>query len=280
MPQPYLLAQYYFRREQSDTFWKWSRAAFEIAPSDVMALLDLGWRTHPDSTWILDNEIPSRPEILRQYLVFLEGKQQWETARKLADQIATRATMADRPILLDYCDRRLSTGNVADALTVWNPLSMHALLPYPALDPAAGPYLTGTTFDQPPLETGFDWRRNNPPGVNFALLNREIHLRFSGSQAEQLTVVWQYVPVEPSKHYRLQFAARTIDAPTTDGMTWNISDVKGADVSETWPSPGVVLFQSAQNSVVKLALVYRRPRGSVPLHGSVAITSLKMEQIP
>ena len=99
MYQPrYLLAQFYFRRQNPDNFWKWSRSALEIAYGDVTALLDLGWRMQPDSDWIWQYAIPARREIVRQYLVFLGGKRQWDTARTVAfregEAINERALLA------------------------------------------------------------------------------------------------------------------------------------------------------------------------------------------
>src|ERR1017187_9509030 len=37
----YLLAQYYFRRQNAGEFFQWAHAAFDIAYGDVLALLDL-----------------------------------------------------------------------------------------------------------------------------------------------------------------------------------------------------------------------------------------------
>ena len=69
----YLLAQYYFRRQNTENFWKWLPLALEVGYGDVMALFDLAWRMQPDAPWIWQKIIPARPEIARQYLVFLAG---------------------------------------------------------------------------------------------------------------------------------------------------------------------------------------------------------------
>jgi hypothetical protein len=276
----YLLAQYYFRRQNAESFWKWLRSALEIAHGDIAALLDLGWHMQPDSAWIWQHAIPARPEITRQFLVFLAGKRQWETARSLADRIAGTATVADRPILLDYCERRLITGNRLDAMGVWNTLCRRGLLAYQPLDLVAGPYLTGSGFDRTPLETGFDWRFNNPPGVQCTLRDHEIRLRFSGSQPEQCTILWQYIPVEAARLYRLAFGIRTIDAAKGDGVGWSVSELAGTELGNGLTPSGAVQFHSAQNSLLKLALVYRRPLGSTRLEGALAISKLSLDRLP
>jgi hypothetical protein len=275
----YLVAQFYFRRQNADSFWKWSRSALEIAYGDVTALLDLGWRMQPDGDWIWQHAIPARLEIARQYLVFLEGKRQWGTARTVALSLLTPATSADRPILLDYVERRLTLGDGSDALAVWNALCRGGLLPYQPLDPVRGPHLTGSDFDRAPIETGFDWRLNNLSGVAVALGGHEIRLRFSGAEQEQSMILWQYVPVEPALEYRLKFGVRTIDAATVDGIGWSIAESTGIELGHALAPSGAAQFHSARNSVVKLALVYRRPLGSTRLEGAIALTAPSLDRL-
>jgi hypothetical protein len=272
----YSLAQYYFRRQNADKFWKWSRSAFEIAPGDVGALLDLGWDLRADSQWIWREVIPPRPQIARQYLMFLAGKEQWETAAEVAASLSESSTLADLPVLADYCERRLKSGNGPGALTVWNTLCRRGLLPYTPLDTVAGPTLTNNNFDYAPSQAGFNWRLNNPPGVILALRHHEIQLDFWGSQPEQCTILWQYVPVQPGAHYRFRFVVRAADPA---GIGWSVADLKGDEAGSSLASSGSLEFPAAQNSVMKLALVYRRPLGSVRLRGSVAITSLTMDRL-
>jgi hypothetical protein len=276
----YLLAQYYFRRQNVETFWRWSRSALEMAYGEVTALLDLDWRVRPDGVWIWRHAIPSRPEIVRQYLTFLAGKQQWEIARTVASQIAGTATAADRPILLDYCDRRVSAGFGSDAITVWNALCRRGLLPYQPLDAIRGPHLTGDDFERTPFEAGFDWRQNNPPGVACALRNHEIRLVFSGSQQDQCMILWQYVPVEPTRQYELKFGVRAIDTGKVDGIGWSVSELAGTELGHGAAPLDGLQFRAAKNSIVKVALVYQRPVGSIPLEGAVAVSNLSMERIP
>ncbi|MEO8127700.1 MAG: hypothetical protein ABI822_11450, partial [Bryobacteraceae bacterium] len=262
----YLLAQYYFRRQNADSFWRWSREAVDTAYGQVTALLDLNWRMRPDADWIWRHAIPPRPEIIRQYLTFLAGKGQWGTAQSVAAEMAASATMDDRPVLLDYCERRLSHGDGPGAMTLWNALCRRGLLPYRPLDPVTGPYITSEAFDGPPLETGFAWRLTPPPGIRCALRNHQIRLHFSGLQQEQCTILWQYVPVEPARHYCLQFEIQ----PKVPGVMFRALDL---DDTTTDGSQ----FQSAANNLVKLALVYRRPLGSVPFEGDAVITSVSLK---
>ena len=80
----YLLAQYYFRRQNADLFSEWSRAAFRTAYGDVAPLLDLCWRMRPDAEWLAGLSPSGRPEISSQFLLFLARHHQTGAARALA----------------------------------------------------------------------------------------------------------------------------------------------------------------------------------------------------
>ena len=98
----YLLAQYYFRRQNAARFWPWARAALEAAYGDAAPVFELGWRLRPDATWLSANLIPPRREMARQYLAYLCNRERWAAAaaeaRKMvpaAEPLAGAATQRD-----------------------------------------------------------------------------------------------------------------------------------------------------------------------------------------
>ena len=113
-----------------------------------------------------------------------------------------------------------------------------------------------------------------------ALRNHEIRLSFSGVQPEECTILWQYVPVEPARQYQLKFGMRTIDATKLDGLGWSVQQLEGTELGHGLAPADQLRFDSRQNNLVKLALVFRRPLGSARIQGSVAVTSLSMEPLP
>lgn len=275
----YLLAQYYFRRQNADSFWRWARAAFETAYGDVMPLLDLCWRLQPDAQWIWQRAIPPRPLISRQYLAFVTAKQQWEVARSVALTLARDATADDRSILLHYCEVRLVAGDGAAAIAVWNALSRRGLVPYAPIDPVSGPYLTNAAFEHAPSAVGFDWRLTDTPGVTCTFYKQEIRLSFSGAQQERSTIAWQYVPVTRAGRYQLKFGVHSIDTNGVDGVGWSVSELSGTELGYAEARTGGLLLLSLRNDLVKVSLEYRRPLGSSRLQGTVAVTGLGMDLV-
>ncbi len=250
----YLLAQFYFRRENPDRFQKWASSAMNAAYGDVAPLLDLCWRVHPDPAWLAANVLPHRPAITRQYLTFLIGHEQWGPALTLARSLGADAQAEDVPVLLQYCDARLANGSATDAHEIWDAMCLRRLLPGEPMD----------------LARGFDWRPVRQPGVRYRAGDGAIRLSFSGRQPESCQLAWQYVPLEAGATYRLHTQVRAADALAAQSITW---EVTGADIA------GESTF-IARRELGQVILVYRRPPGVARLEGRVDIAHIKLERTP
>ena len=272
----YSLAQYYFRRQNADGFWRWSRAALESAYGDVTPLLDLCWRARPDAEWLSELALSERPEVARQQLAFLVRRRQWRGTRALALHLSGTARTEDLPALLEYCDQSLSDGAAQVAIEVWNNLCRRGLLPFRPLDPPSGISLTNSSFEHQPMGMGFDWRVAQAPWLSSARFNGGLRLTFSGGQPENCLIALQDVPVVPGAHYRLRLDSRTIDSQVPNGLNWSVSDASGKAVPIEQAADQWLSFAPA-SEVVRLALVYHRPIGSTRLTGTVAISSVQLE---
>ncbi|MBZ5619298.1 MAG: hypothetical protein LAQ69_11335 [Acidobacteriia bacterium] len=271
----YSLAQYYFRRQNADGFWRWSRAAFESAYGDITPLLDLGWRMRPDAEWLSQQALSQRPEVARQQLVFLVRHGQWRGTRKLALDLSKTAQAGDLPALMEYCDQSLSEGAAQTAIEVWDTVCHRGLLPYRPLEPAAGISLTNSGFEHPPLGMGFDWRFVQPSWLRSVQSNGGMRLTFSGDQPESCLIAWQYVPVVPGAHYRLHFDVRAIDMPSADGLDWMVYGAPGKAVAIERSADHWLSF-SPPSEVIRLSLMYQRPVGSPRLSGTIAIAGVQL----
>lgn len=270
----YLLAQYYFRRQNADGFFQWAHAAFDIAYGDVFPLLDLCWRMRPDPEWLRAHALSRRPEIARQYLVFLSRHRQMEAAEVLATQLSESAVPADLPALLEFCDRSLAAGRPAHPVEVWNRLCVSRLLPFEVLDPARGASLTDGSFARKPLGQVFDWRLNDTDGVTSRRMKGELRVTFSGRQAEWCAIAWQYLATRPGASYRLRAELRGVDIDSPDGVCWKVYDLAGQRVAAE--TGGGNLAFVAHSDVLVLMLAYQRPMGSPRLAGTVAVTRAEM----
>lgn len=151
------LANYYFRRDEPEKFWRWVREALKTAPGDMAPLFRLWWSLSEDAGLILDRAIPDRPGTLRQYLGFLLRASRLEAAEAVAERILCYATSEDLPLLLAYCDRLLEGGEAATATRVWNSMETREMIEYETLIPAEGIALTNGSFRIVPRSQGFDY---------------------------------------------------------------------------------------------------------------------------
>jgi len=272
----YLLSQYYFRRQNADSFWRWTRAALDTAYGDASPLLELCWRLRPDGAWLEQHVLPRRPEIARQYLAFLVRRGQAGDARNLAERIAGSARAEDLPALLAYGDSRLVAGDGDAPTAVWNLLCRRGLLPDRPLDPARGLSLTNGDLRHAPTGIGFDWRFGSPSGIAVSPSTGELRLQFSGRQPEACSIGWQLVPLVRGARYRLGFQRQALDAASADGLGWSIEEPAGTPV-ETGQLPDGSLDFVSPAAVLRLILVYRRPPGEPRLEGAVAIRGVQLE---
>ena len=65
------LANFYFRRERWDEFWRWMRAALEMSYGDRRLAFDLCWRVSQDSSVVLSRAIPEEHDVLAAYLSYV-----------------------------------------------------------------------------------------------------------------------------------------------------------------------------------------------------------------
>jgi hypothetical protein len=268
----YLLAQYYFRRQNAARFWPWARAALEASWGDAAPVFELGWRMRPDAAWLSANLVPPRREIVRQYLAYLTNRQRWGAAAAEARKLLPTAGSADLDYLLAYGEARLSRGDAGEAAEIWNALCRRRLLALEPLDPAAGRLVTNGDFLQAPSDRGFDWRLVGQTGVTAAADNGELRVGFTGRQPERCPIAWQYVPTSPGTRYRLRWEARAGLGEPARGIAWAVSDAEL--LTESAHSQEFL----AAKDLTRICLIYQRPLGSARLEDTVWIGHVRMER--
>ncbi len=285
----WLLAEFYARRLDQPHFWPAMRAALATSYDDVTPLFDLCWNFAPNPETILQQALPDRPDVLRQYFAFLIGKNQLDAAPIVANRLMQHAEPADIPSMLTYCDRLLDKNNAPAALNIWNLLSTKRLLDRPALLPSSGMSLTNGRFEKPFLSQGFDWRLTAPGGVFVPNRAPSTPLRFdfSGKQPESCELLSQFLPVEPSRKYRLAAHYETEGLSGDIGLKWRVIDmITGADLlsgagqikpGERLENAGQYGFSTPpETRLLKLLLVYQRALGTVRIEGSLSLRSLDL----
>lgn len=279
------LANYYFRRQDAPNFWKWARAAADMAyePTPLFRLL---WNYTGDDAEILHRAIPDQPALLRQYLYFLISSPHWDAATSTAARILERPQPEDTPALMAWCDRLLTASRGPDALALWNALVRRNLIGYAPLDPARGPL--DPAFEYPPTGAGFDWRLAPAPGIEPSLDRPGLRLNFTGDQPEACEPLWQYTVLQPAAHYRLTFQYATTAIPPNSGLRWRILDLTAQPAviaqseilsHQDWTQATLLFPTPPALRLARIELSYRRATGTVRIAGSISLRSLTLERV-
>ena len=278
------LANYYFRRQEGEKFWKWARAACETGYGP--ALFRLLWNYTEDSGKILDRAIAGRGEILRQYLEFLSWGPHWESGDAVAKRILERPETEDAPALLGYCDRLLEARRGRAALELWNALGRGKLSGFGELDPERGP--VNGEFATSPTNRGFDWRLAGVEGVTASHDMPGVRLSFSGAEPEACEPLWQYAMLEAGARYQMRFAYATSGVAEGSGLRWRVEDLSGkaAVIAESedlahegWREGAVEFTTPAGMLLGRVVLSYRRAPGTTRTEGSIGLRSISIGRV-
>jgi hypothetical protein len=277
------LANYYFRQDDEEQFWKWVKAAFEISYGDLSGTFALCWQVTPDAKVILDRALPKDPGILSQFLEFALANGGVDTARPVADALLKCANTASRDSLLDYCERLLAAKRFQAAHQIWLGMMDRNLL----ATAKPNDLLYNAEFDLLPLQRGFDWKviLNTEVVVAPGGARGEINVTFSGNQPEECEVLSQVVMLKNLASYDFSFAYRSTSQSDT-GLNWQIEELEprvelaqlALPESSDW-SPQAMALKGLQTPWARLVLKYQRRLGTVRYEGRVVIRQLRFYEV-
>jgi tetratricopeptide (TPR) repeat protein len=255
------LANFYFRRERWDEFWKWMRAALENSYGDRRLAFDLCWRVSQDSDEVLSRAIPDQHDVLAAYLYYVMDQHR-EATGSVALKLAALQNAADVPLLESACDVLVESGKVVEARELWKQLGHRQTA-----------LITNGDFSAEPGGHGFDWRFAHAPGVTDISLPGAHRILFSGKQPESCELLRQFVVLEAGKRYSMRWEARTRGLGSPTGVEWRAGTARGeVESADDWRGGGADFTAGAV--LTPIALAYQRPAGEARAEGSVEIRNV------
>ncbi len=232
------LANFYFRRQRLDEFWRWLQIAARRAPDGYLPILQLADRcAGGDPDEVMSRLAPgveggaavaagpdppdARTRLLWDYLDYLIGQQRFPDAVRVADRILTLqpagsrtppapATEQSTRRIAELTDRMIAAGLGEEAAVLW------ARLPYAeGWAPASPPPERGAyDFDAEPTQVGFDWKFPDCQGVRVAWQSGELVAQFDGNQPDNCIFLTRVMHVDPTRRYRVKLYGQPgIEAP-------------------------------------------------------------------
>jgi hypothetical protein len=274
------LANYYFRRNNSEQFWRWMREALAINYGDLTSLFRLCWRMSGDPEIIRLRALPPDRRAFRPYLSFLLGENRLDAAEPIALQLAGAATSEDAGVLLDFIDRGLAPpAHISSLVTAWNSLCIRNVIPFSpvVLDRA----VTNGDFRWAPTSRGFDWRVPLGPDITAVRVSpRELRIDLSGKQPAQCELLVQFVPLLTARTCRFRFSYQTSGVPVESGLQWRILAAASPPLSsEDWKHEELTL-STRDAKLARLVLGYSRVTGTSRLEGSITLRDVELECAP
>lgn len=254
------LANFYFRRGDTEQFWKWMRAALEVSYGDHRSAFELCSNVSSDAGEILARAIPDDRGVLRAYLEYLNETHRWAAMPLTAQKLASIGDAKDRPELLGAVDALIAANDAASAKSVWRALG------YPD-----GSGVFRGDFEPPEIGAGFDWHFLRGQGITQQSIEqpRSMHrITLSGSQPETAELLRQMLSLEPHARYKLTWQARTHGIASPTGIAWRIGDQLAPVASKE--NPGEFEFV-APSELTPLILTYSRPLGQTRAEGSIEL---------
>jgi len=284
------LANFHFRQDHAEKFWPAARRALRTGDPrvhDPTPLFELCRRMSGDNPGeILERAIPDIGPVQARYLGFLIQANLTSEAEPVTQRVIALAAESDLAAVFGYCDRLIEAGATDGAIRAWNALCWKKLHGYAPLAPARGVSLTNGDFSFLPVEHGFDWRSAAVPGASVGHDASGIEITFDGRQPENCELLAQYVPLVPSRKYRLGFRYQTDGIRPGSGLRWRIQNARGqdipsdaADLASFEESKGAVRF-TAPDSIARLTVWYQRAPGTTRIEGRLMVRAVTLEFDP
>lgn len=276
------LANFYLRRGDMQAFWTWARKSAEMPSENVGALFNLCWHVSPNPELISQRLMNGNPELTRQYLDFLLGKDQLAAAGATSMQLAKIGTPeTDRSMLFSVVDRLVAANDGALAALLWDELSHQRWV----LADAGIP--NNPNFAREPLPVSFDWKLSMEPGLHSWPGPSGLETEFSGDEPESSEIAQQTVILAPG-NYAMKYTYQTKDIAPDTGIHWQLFNTKSGVVvanspnlsSESLSHSVLPMSVDTANSLLSLRLIYKRALGTPRISGKLVVLSIELQRVP
>ena len=275
------LANFYFRQGNLPAFWEWARRAAEMPAEDIRALFDLCWRASPDADVIQRSVLNDKPEVIRQYISFMIGKNQLAAAATLAPRLIDFGSAeTDRPLLFYILNRLISMNSAKPSVILWRHLIEKKWVVAGSALPNNG------DFAREPISVSFDWSLNEFDGLHSWPGSSGLETEFSGSEPETCVVAEQTLSLDPGS-YAMSFSYHTSGIPPGSGLKWQVIDPATDAIvsaspdlsSESVAFSGMGFVVRPGAGLLRLRLVYERALGTTRITGTSVVVSTKVEKL-
>jgi hypothetical protein len=267
-------AQYFLVSGDKDAAFRLFRQSLEEDPQKADPILPICWRQNHDANFILSRVIPENPELQLAFLRLLTAQDEDVAAKQTWQYLVASRRSFPSQLSFFYFDYLLNEHDVASFDRGWRELAglfpnLQAYVPNDNLIVNAG-------FEQPLLNSGFDWRHvladHVATGIDENVAHsgtRSLSLSYDGSPAYDSG--WkQFVPVNPDSEYEFSVWIKSENVTSSSGPRIVIVDAYSGttlaltdDILDTHPWQEMkVAFHVPADTELILVRIIRAPADS------------------
>jgi tetratricopeptide (TPR) repeat protein len=262
------------------------RVVIQYDPENTYAALDLCWHSTHDVHRILETAVPPQNAERLAFLEYLYVHQELAAAKVVWQAVAASGEAVQPAYPLSFISALISAGQWDDAGRSWKQLQ--------TLDPQLRAYnpegnlITNPRFEEPLLNSGFDWSVNPPAGVTLNTDTTELKdggrsllVEFSNSTALSAGVS-QTVLVAPQKRYSFTANWKAYDLRSLAPPRWVVRDAATKQPlftsdtivgSTSWRSVRSEIPTGAQTRALEVLLMRD---SSAPISGKVFLDDVSL----
>lgn len=263
------------------------KQALEQNPEAATTIFPVLWRNTQNVNLILTQAVPADPELQLAFLRMLTAANEMTAASEVWQYLVAAHKSFQPQLSFFYFDYLLKEKDVAGFDRGWRALAalapeMNAYLPNDNL-------IVNASFEQPLLNSGFDWRHEPADHIAVGLDDRVAHsgthslsLSYDGNPAYDAG--WtQFVPVQADSDYEFSFWIKSEDVTTSSGPRIALVDaLSGAnllltdDVLDTHPWREIKGTLRVPAETELLAVKIIRAPANTRIRGRVWIDDLRL----
>ncbi len=234
----WMVANYYLRSDRLDEALDHFAKLLKMSPDYAGASFRVLSSAVKDPDIIFDRlfSLDREPALMLEYVTFLSLKGRQDAAFRVWTAVVKAHGSFDFLAAKPYLQCLIDTGRYQEAVTVWHDLARLGVVSDDSVS-VPGNLIFNGSFEQAPLDAGFDWRYGE---VQYVFVDfgssggyhggHSLRLEFTGDRNGNYEPVFQLVPVEPSHRYRLSAYVRSEAVSSTSGPRLRVVDAARSDV--------------------------------------------------
>jgi hypothetical protein len=260
---------------QTDRATAQFRRLLEMDPRYSGAVFATSLRALGNPQNVVEKILPGNaaPTLKLNFINDLMGQQDEGAANQLWNELVSSRAAFPFSAADPYLEKLIASGQIAQAKEVWQDMVRAGTLPG-GWNPRENAVYNGG-FEWNPVQAGFDWRAQHFPYVGTTFGDpdgyqgqKALRIDYTYPENEDSEPVFQLVPVEPGRTYRLSAWVRSEDITSDSGPRLRASDpanpsclsaeTAGATGTTTWHEVSVTFSTCPATQLIRLSIW--RPR--------------------